>query len=138
LALLAVLLVPLMVLVLTPFIRPLRGSQLFWTYLLPVLPLVALFDGAVSCLRTYGVAELRELTARVDATNYHWDSGTVRSTTGPIPITYLIGLPKDHPTDGPSSEDHFELAHCLGRKALTGLRSRRVKIMPLLSTSRFL
>lgn len=52
--------VPLMVPVLTPFIRPFRWSRLLWTYLIPLLPLVILFDALVSSLRTYSVQELRE------------------------------------------------------------------------------
>src|ERR1700693_6220026 len=43
----------LMLFVCTPFIRPFRWSRLFWTYLVPIIPLVLLFDGVVSCLRTY-------------------------------------------------------------------------------------
>lgn len=95
LALLLMLLVPLMVLLMTPFIRPFRWSRLLWTYLIPVMPFIVLFDGLVSCLRTYSVEELRDLTARLDANDYHWDIGTVKSTAGPIPITYLIGVPNE-------------------------------------------
>lgn len=96
LALLLMLLVPLMVLLMTPFIRPFRWSRLLWTYLIPLVPLVTLFDGLVSCVRTYSVEELRGLTARLDTNDYHWDIGTVRSKANPIPITYLIGVPNDH------------------------------------------
>jgi len=96
LALLSMLLVPLMVLLITPFIRPFRWSRLLWTYLLPLMPLLALFDGLVSCLRTYSVEELRDLVARLDANNYHWDIGTVKSTAAPMPITYLIGVPNEN------------------------------------------
>jgi hypothetical protein len=95
LALLLMLLVPLMVLLMTPFIRPFRWSRLFWTYLIPVLPFIVLFDGLVSCLRTYSVEELRELVASLDANDYHWDIGTVKSAAGPVPITYLIGVPNE-------------------------------------------
>ncbi len=95
LALLLMLLVPLMVLLMTPFIRPFRWSRLLWTYLIPLLPLIVLFDGLVSCLRTYSVEELRGLVASLAANDYHWDIGTVKSTAGPIPITYLIGVPKE-------------------------------------------
>jgi hypothetical protein len=95
LALLLMLFVPLMVLLMTPFIRPFRWSRLLWTYLIPRLPLVVLFDGLVSCLRTYSVEELRDLTARLATNDYHWDIGTVKSTAGPIRITYLIGVPKE-------------------------------------------
>lgn len=87
------LLVPVMVLLTTPFIRPFHWSRLFWTYLLPVVPLDCAFGWAASCLRTYTVPELRELTEGLGATNYQWDIGDVQNTAGPIPITYLIGLP---------------------------------------------
>jgi hypothetical protein len=85
---------PLRVLVLAPFIRPLRWSRLFWTYLVPALPLVLLFDVLVSCLRVYSVPELRQLTDGLD--RYQWDIGTVRMKWWlPVPITYLIGVPRD-------------------------------------------
>ena len=85
--------VPLMVLLMTPFIRPFRWSRLFWTYLIPVVPLVSLFDGLVSCLRTYSVAELRELVDGLEAENYQWDFGELKSKANPIPVTYLMGVP---------------------------------------------
>jgi len=91
---LLMLLVSLMVLLMTPFIRPFRWSRLFWTYLIPVVPMVSLFDGLVSCLRTYSVEELGELTVDLDAKNYEWQIGEVKSTAGPIPVTYLIGVPR--------------------------------------------
>ena len=93
LALLLMLVAPLMVLVFTPFIRPFRGSRLLWTYLLPLVPLVTLFDGLVSCLRTYSEQELRDLSASLGTNDYQWEIGTVKSKTTPIPITYLIGTP---------------------------------------------
>jgi hypothetical protein len=93
LALLLTLMAPLMVLVVTPFIRPFRWSRLLLTYLLPLLPLVTLFDGLVSCLRTHSVQDLCDLTARLATDDYHWDIGTVKSKMTPMPITYLIGVP---------------------------------------------
>jgi hypothetical protein len=87
---------PLRVLLATPFIRPFRWSRLFWTYLVPALPLVLLFDVVVSLLRLYSVEELRELTVGLDS--YQWDSGTVRAWPVPLRITYLIGVPKKHAT----------------------------------------
>jgi len=55
--------------------------------------LASLFDGLVSSLRTYNVGELRELTEAPDAKNFQGEIGEVKSTAGPIPITYLIGVP---------------------------------------------
>ena len=89
---LGVLPMPLRVLLVTPFIRPFRWSRLFWTYVLPVVPIVLLWDSVVSVLRVYSVQELRELTAGLDG--YQWDIGTLRGRPLPIPITYLIGVPK--------------------------------------------
>jgi hypothetical protein len=61
---------PLITLAVTPAIRPFRWSRLFWTYLVPAVPAVVLFDGVVSCLRTYTPGELRALTRGLDADGY--------------------------------------------------------------------
>ncbi len=90
---LMLLVVPLMVPIVTPVIRPFRWSRLFWTYLIPLVPLIAVFDGLVSCLRTYTVAELRELAAGNGFENYHWEIGALRNKPAPIPVTYLLGVP---------------------------------------------
>jgi hypothetical protein len=80
------------VLVFVPFIRPLRWSRLAWTYLPPVLPLVGLFDGVVSCLRTYSPVELRDLLRGLDT--YDWEVGQTRRRWSPLAVTYLVGVPK--------------------------------------------
>jgi hypothetical protein len=75
----------------TPWIRPFRWSRLFWTYLIPVIPFDLLFDGVVSCLRSYRPQELRELVAGLNAGEYRWEIGEL--STGMSPITYLAGYP---------------------------------------------
>ena len=64
-----------------------------WIYLVPVVPLVRLFDSIVCVLRWYSLRELRALTIGLD--RYHWDIGTVRGKPVPIPITYLIEVPME-------------------------------------------
>ena len=92
LCLILMLLVPHVVWLVTPFIRPFRWSRLLLTYLFPVIPTVAFIDGVVSCLRTYTPDELRELAKSVDgATGYDWTAG--HAGGGPIPMTYLVGTP---------------------------------------------
>ena len=81
-----------MLFVCTPWIRPFRWSRLFWTYLVPIIPLVLLFDGVVSCLRTYRPQELREMVTKLTATDYQWEIG--EDSTRRAPITYLIGYPR--------------------------------------------
>ena len=82
----------LMPFVCTPWIRPFRWSRLLWTYLIPIIPLVFLFDGVVSCLRTYRPPELREMVEQLRASEYQWEIG--EHATGAVPITYLIGYPR--------------------------------------------
>lgn len=79
----------------TPWIRPFRWSRLFWTYVLPVIPFVVLFDGVVSCLRTYRPKELREIIKKLNARDYHWDVGEHVGEWGSVPITFLIGHPRE-------------------------------------------
>jgi hypothetical protein len=75
----------------TPRIRPFRWSRLFWTYLIPIIPLVLLFDGVVSCLRTYRLQELREMVEKLTGCQYNWDIGELAGKRAPV--TYLIGYP---------------------------------------------
>jgi hypothetical protein len=86
------LLVPVADLLVTPFLRPFRWSRLVWTYLVPVVPLVLLFDGIVSCLRVYSPDELVGLTEHLCSSNgYEWEIGEERS--GLLPVAFLIGRP---------------------------------------------
>ena len=80
--------------VVTPLIRPFRWSRLLWTYVIPIIPLVLLFDGVVSCLRTYRPQELREIIEKLKATDYQWEVGEHSRVSGQMPITYLIGSRK--------------------------------------------
>lgn len=84
---------PFLVLAMVPAIRPFRWSRLFWTYLVPVIPFVLWFDGLVSCMRTYSLAELNELaqSASTVADHYQWKTGS--AGIGRLRVTYLIGYP---------------------------------------------
>jgi hypothetical protein len=85
--LLALCFTPLLVLWLTPRIRPFRWQRLFWTYVVPVVPFVIGFDGWASCFRAYSVEELREMAAEI--AGYRWEVGVERG--GMLPVTYLVG-----------------------------------------------
>jgi hypothetical protein len=93
LALLVMLVLPLLALLLTPFIRPWRADRFFWTYVIPAIPFVLCCDGIVSCLRTYEPAELLALTSHLHGPVYTWQAGRVRSPLSPVGVTYLIGVP---------------------------------------------
>ncbi len=88
------LLVPFVVLVTTPFIRPFRWDRLLFTYLPPLVPLTCWWDGTVSQLRAYSTEELEDLAASLGDVGYRWTAGRVRPQ-GAVPhLTYLIGLPE--------------------------------------------
>ena len=84
----------LLVFVSTLRIRPFRWSRLFWTYVIPVIPFVVLFDGVVSCLRTYRPEELSEIIGRLIGSEYEWSVGEQLGPGGIIPISYVIGHPR--------------------------------------------
>jgi hypothetical protein len=67
---------------------------LFWTYLIPVIPAVLLFDGVVSCMRTYRPQELRDMVAQLTASGYRWEIGEHSRWFGEATVTYLIGCPR--------------------------------------------
>lgn len=81
---------PVGVLLLTPFIRPFRWSRLFWTYLVPVVPLYVFWDGFVSGLRLYSPAELRTLVDELAPNGYEWH---IETDPFPHSLTSLIGFP---------------------------------------------
>ena len=85
----------LMLFVATLGMRPFRWARLFWTYLIPVIPFVLLFDGVVSCLRTYRPEELHQIVAQLAVSGYHWEIGEHRVSKALI--TYLIGYPQAGP-----------------------------------------
>lgn len=84
--------VPLLALKTAASIRPFRWIRLFWTWILPVIPAVLWVDGILSCLRSYSLDDLRELTEGLSAPDYRWHIG--EQNGGTVAITYLIGTPQ--------------------------------------------
>jgi hypothetical protein len=84
-------LVPVNVLLLMPFVRPFRWEFLVFTYLIPLLPFVALWDGIVSTLRIYSPRQMRELTSDLAAPDYTWEIGRLKVRGIPGGLPYAIG-----------------------------------------------
>lgn len=92
-SILAMLFSPLSVLFTTPFIRPFSIGRLIFTYLIPIVPLFVLWDGLVSCLRTYSVKEMNALIRTLEnKERFDWEVGKVKS--GPGIVLYLLGTVK--------------------------------------------
>jgi hypothetical protein len=77
----------------TPLLHPFRWSRLFWTYVIPAIPLVLLVDGIVSCLRTYTQCELQAMIDSLDGPRYTWRYGRARTLLSPLGMNYLVGYP---------------------------------------------
>ncbi len=90
----SILFAPLLALLVTPFIRPFRWSRLLFTYPIPLIPLLILFDGVVSCLRSYSPRELRALTGGLEGRDYRFEIGVEKAPLVPVGVTYLIGIPQ--------------------------------------------
>ncbi|MER6301147.1 hypothetical protein ABT247_16505 [Kitasatospora sp. NPDC001539] len=75
-------------------LRPVSYSRLFFSYLVPLVPLAFTWDGIASNLRTYTTEELREMVHDLDAPDYSWETGVLKPEgRGGPPVTYLIGRP---------------------------------------------
>lgn len=96
--LLWVLLTPLLVWILTPWVRPFSWTRLGLTYLLPVAPLIIFWDTLVSVLRCYTPQELRHMGQTAAGDRYVWFAGTYRYWGAPV--TFLVGYPRDSADPG--------------------------------------
>lgn len=91
--LLAMLFTPFVVMLAIPFIRPFKFSRLFFTFVIPAIPLATMWDGIVSVLRTYTLQELREMTDHIHVPGYQWEVGRIKEKGKPA-VLYLLGYPE--------------------------------------------
>jgi len=87
------LMVPFLVLAVTPLITPFSWRRLFWTYILPVVPTLVMVDGFISHMKSYSVAELEKIASETASLDYHFECGRKRIFLKTCPITYLTGYP---------------------------------------------
>lgn len=81
------------ILILTPFIRPIRWQVLPFIYILPIIPLYVLWDGIASILRNYSVKEMQEMIKSIEKNEtFEWEIGT--QSSGPNLTYFLVGFPK--------------------------------------------
>ena len=88
-----ILLVPVNVLILMPFARPFRWAYLVFTYLIPIIPLVIVWDGIVSNLRIYSPERMEGMTRDLTALDYVWEIGRIKVRGLPEGMPYSIGRP---------------------------------------------
>jgi hypothetical protein len=91
-----VLVMPLFALLAGVWTRPWSWRRLFWTYCIPLLPFLLLWDGCVSCFRVYGPEEWNNFIARADPEgSFEWEPGTLRLGWVPVNFPYVLGRPRN-------------------------------------------
>jgi len=103
-SLLMIFLSPIVVIFSAPFIKPFKLSRLFFTFIIPIIPLMILWDGTVSVLRSYKVTELEDMLMELkNGKSFNWEVGVKKgSVINCCPdIMYLIGVP--------NKEEQFDL-----------------------------
>lgn len=78
----------------TPFFKPFKISRLFFTYVLPLIPLYTIWDGVVSIIRMYTPSDFKQIVNTLENNNYIWEFGKTKNRFG-IKATYLIGYIKN-------------------------------------------
>ncbi len=72
-----------------PHYKPFSWKKIFLTYIFPIYPLIAFWEGVASNLRTYTPKELRQMINNIDHDDFNWEIGKIGSAN------YLIGYPKE-------------------------------------------
>ena len=80
----------LMAIFITPFVKPLTWKQIAFTYIIPIIPFVFAWDGAVSNARTYNLKDLTLLITGLESVDYTWEMGKISKRGNKI---YLLGIP---------------------------------------------
>ena len=78
----------------TPFIKPFRLSRLFLTYIVPLVPVMTIWDGLVSILRMHTPKNMLEIADSINAVNYEWKAGQIRGNLVNV-MLYMTGIPKE-------------------------------------------
>ena len=84
----------LMSLVMTPFVRPLSIGQMVFTYIIPLIPLIYAWDGQASLMRTYTFDDIRSLLEGHEQSDYHWEISDAKNEKGKKVGYYIMGYPK--------------------------------------------
>lgn len=84
-------LTPINLFLLTPWVRPMTITRLVLTYLIPIAPIVVLWDSMVSILRCYTPKELLDMAYQTNTKHYVWKAGCYRHKG--LPVTFLVGYP---------------------------------------------
>lgn len=92
---LSLVIIMIMTLFMTPFVRPLTWQQIVFTYLIPIIPICYAWDGQASLPRMYALKDIDELLEGLGKSNYYWEHGPAKRSNGKNLGTYIVGYPKN-------------------------------------------
>ncbi|WP_299225031.1 hypothetical protein [uncultured Psychroserpens sp.] len=83
-----------MSLVMTLFVKPLSLAQIVSTYLIPIIPIIYAWDGQASLMRTYTFKDVKTLLPEKDEKNYEWIIADAQKLNGKKLGYCIMGYPK--------------------------------------------
>jgi len=83
-----------MSLFMTPFVKPLTFKQIVFTFLIPIIPIIYAWDGQASSQRMYTFDDLKTLIGELDTPYYKWEMAQAKNDKGKNVGYYVLGLPK--------------------------------------------
>jgi hypothetical protein len=84
-----------MSMVMTLFVRPLSLFQLLFTYVIPIIPIIYAWDGQASLMRTYTFDDVESLLGKKRDVGYQWFIGDAKKANGKKMGYYIMGYPKN-------------------------------------------
>ncbi|GAB1855990.1 hypothetical protein MHTCC0001_08250 [Flavobacteriaceae bacterium MHTCC 0001] len=84
-----------MSLFMTPFSKNLTLAQVFFTYIVPIIPITYAWDGQASLMRTYTFDDIKALLSDIETPNYKWEMGDAVKENGKKLGYYVMGYPSD-------------------------------------------
>ncbi|MDG1174997.1 MAG: hypothetical protein P8N07_04275 [Flavobacteriales bacterium] len=78
-------------LIVTPMSKGLTLPQVFFTYIIPIIPICFAWDGAVSNARTYTMDDIEVILSKIRKPEYTWEPGVLKGKKSKK--MYLIGYP---------------------------------------------
>lgn len=85
---------PILLILLTPFIRPFRFKRLIFTYLIPLVIIGAIWDGIVSILHIHDEEDLRKVIDDKELSGFKWQVLQLNNRLG-MKINGIIGMSED-------------------------------------------
>lgn len=78
----------------TPFVKGLTFKQLLLTYVMPIIPLIYAWDGQASSVRIYTKEDVESMLAEFKNDEYKWEIETAVNSKGKKTGYYILGLPR--------------------------------------------